>query len=269
MLRYNCPVCDFRYGGIVYVCEYCGFADSLGINRAFINDKAAEHRFKVDAELYRVKRQFEGLAAAHGEQSQRLAAVLGRLEVLEAAFENMQKPSALSALPSPPKVGEIIAFGGFQWRVLMLVKGNRVLLISNDILEKRAYHGSVEARSGAEYGVNWEKSDLRAYLNGKFLEKFSADEKSKIALTRNETKNSKDTDDYVFLLGLEEARLMFKTSGDRIAKFNETASWWWLRTPGRDEYRATNVYGDGHVYVRGSNVNSRDGGVRPVLWLNL
>jgi hypothetical protein len=45
--------------------------------------------------------------------------------------------------------------------------------------------------------------------------------------------------------------------------------WWWLRSPGGDSNHASFVDYDGGVYVEGTYVNIRIGGLRPALWLNL
>ena len=46
------------------------------------------------------------------------------------------------------------------------------------------------------------------------------------------------------------------------------ASWWWLRSPGYNPYRAADVSPSGHLDLLGVDVG-RSGGVRPALWLNL
>ncbi|MCL2855349.1 MAG: DUF6273 domain-containing protein [Defluviitaleaceae bacterium] len=239
-----------------------------------------------------MKRQFDRLGNIYGKQSQKLYAVRAelkearlwreeaekRLEKIEKMLENLTTPELPKAPLSPifqgvPEVGGMVRFGRFDWRVLTIVAGNRALLISNEILEKRAYHGDFEVKLGMERSITWEKSALRKYLNTQFLEMFSKEERGRIVVTRNTTEASNDTNDYVFLLSLEEARSTMKGNADRVARYSgksrSTTSWWWLRSPGRDQHRAKSVYGDGHIYVRGFNVDDSDGGVRPALWINL
>jgi hypothetical protein len=98
-----------------------------------------------------------------------------------------------------------------------------------------------------------------------------------------------DTIDKVFLLSIEEAVKYFGDSGQlqnrpknadylindqynsaRIAKFSDDeASWWWLRSPGRDSNRAAYVLDFGYIDLSGGFFNRDDGGVRPALWLKL
>jgi hypothetical protein len=75
---------------------------------------------------------------------------------------------------SDVKIGSLIDFGAYKWRVIN-TKGNQVLIITEDIIEKRAYNAEFTA-------TTWEKCDLRKYLNCEFL---STLDSSKIALTTN------------------------------------------------------------------------------------
>ena len=288
-----CPICNSEYENIVTACQVCGFFDKFGINRIFINSEEAELWQNTVVEPYRMKRQFERMGGAFGKQSHELYNIrkqlkevalwreqaqlrMDRLEnMLEEALSAQKPPEAPQplVLQSIPKAGDIIQFGGLGWRVLTITAGNRVLVISDKILEKQAYHDTLEVRSGVERQITWEKSSLRKYLNKDFLQNFSRVDQSRILITRNATDGSNDTNDYVFLLSLDEARSMLKNNSDRIAQYNSdmssATSWWWLRSPGRGHHRATLVYGDGHIYVRGSDVSDNGGGVRPAIWINL
>jgi hypothetical protein len=112
-----------------------------------------------------------------------------------------------------PDVGEIVDFGGYQWRVLEARDG-KALLLSEQVLGHQAYHeGWQEA--------TWENSTLRAYLNGEFLNSFSAEDRARIAPTRvvnhdnpwSGTPGGNDTEDYIFLLSIEEVVEYFGDSG--------------------------------------------------------
>ena len=102
------------------------------------------------------------------------------------------------------EVGDIIPFGGHEWRVLE-VRGDRALLISEYIIELRAYHYREEA-------VTWETSAIRHYLNNEFLNSFRRADRARIPETRlanNDnpwfgTYGGDDTYDKIFLLSLEE-----------------------------------------------------------------
>ena len=187
------------------------------------------------------------------------------------------------------KIGDIIKFGNYNWRVLY-VQDNKALIITEHIIEQRPYNGDFT-------DITWENCTLRHYLNNEFLQKFTHEQQSQIIETKNQTLNNQwygtaggnDTDDKVFLLSLKEvcsapyfgdsmAELQNLRKGEwgfsdtnnqkRISKFNNCASWWWLRTPGAGYLGA--LIGDaGGVYVRGLDVGGGRGGVRPALWLKI
>ncbi|MCL1908602.1 MAG: DUF6273 domain-containing protein [Holophagaceae bacterium] len=158
---------------------------------------------------------------------------------------------------------------------------------AEDIVEYRAYHSAQET-------ATWATCDLREYLNGDFLQKFTRDERSMIVETavqnednprRRRAGNNNATNDRVFLLSTKEVRTYFRNDTDRRATVNGTPYWWWLRSSGHIELDAARVEYDGHVNTFGFelysspvngfrvgfgfNVNTTSGGVRPVLWLNL
>ena len=148
-------------------------------------------------------------------------------------------------VPTPPQqttaaVGSTIQFGGYNWRVLD-VQGGRALIITEDIIEVRAYHEKNDA-------VTWETSDMRAYLNGAFLRTFSSQDQARIAETQVSNPDnlwyirylSKDTRDRIFLLSLEEVDRYFGDSGDYV---NQR----------RILYRS-NFHGEmeGHIHIHGS-----------------
>ena len=167
-----------------------------------------------------------------------------------------------------PKVGDVITFGKFDWCVLD-VQGNKALIITKDIIEKRVYNVKNE-------NVTWKTCTLREYLNGEFLqENFTGEEKGRIAETTIQNPNNPqyrtdgggDTTDMVFLLSFEEAGRYFADSGGRIAKYGNNASWWWLRSPGLSNDCASLVVNGGDIDIDGRIVPIDDGGVRPALWL--
>jgi len=198
-----------------------------------------------------------------------------------------------------PKIGSIIPFGSYKWRVLD-ARGGEALIITEDAIENRPYNEKYTA-------VTWKTCDLRKYLNNEFLKKFTKKQQGRIIETTNYnpnnlwygTKGGNDTRDRVFLLSLEEADKYFGNSGDylnkmrkgyeggkyiadkngfafsnnhdrdRVAGYGSKACWWWLRSPGGSSYGAVHVYDDGIVYVNGNSVSYGLGGVRPALWLKV
>ena len=170
-----------------------------------------------------------------------------------------------------------------EWKVLD--KDNRkVLLISKFALDCQKYNSSFT-------DITWEKSTLRTWLNGTFLNSaFSADEKAKIVTTnvstdknpRFNTEPGNATTDNVFLLSTTEAEKYFSSDSARQCSATAYAKaqgaytdtdngncWWWLRSPGSTQDGAACVYGDGSVYYRGDYVSRGNGCVRPALWINL
>jgi len=194
------------------------------------------------------------------------------------------------AKPALPQIGGLMPFGkeGRQWLVLDVDKqNNRALLLSEDIIEMKAYHANGKS-------TTWAECSLHSYLNGEFYESFGR-EKDRIARTHNEnpanqwfgTKGGNSTQDSVFLLSIEEVVKYFGDRGQlknknpnnkywiddqynsaRVAKFNGNAVWWWLRSPGGYTDLAAYVNDDGYVLIVGDLVQA-GGGVRPALWLNL
>ena len=158
------------------------------------------------------------------------------------------------------KAGDIIPFAKHNWRVLD-VQAGKALILTEGITEKRA-----------SFDITWETCTLRKYLNGKFLQRFTQEEQSRIIETRTAnpdnlwygTPGGRDTDDKIFLLSIEEADRYFGNSGDyqgerpkkyyykndkcvadsegdcfsnvhdnaRVAEYKGEACWWWLRSPG-------------------------------------
>lgn len=198
-------------------------------------------------------------------------------------------------------IGRVISFGGYHWRVLD-VKNNAALIITENIVEQRAYHN-------AYTDITWADCSLRAYLNNEFYHRFTAAEQSRIIPVLNQnpdnqwygSKGGADTTDRIFLLSVEEAvcryfgdsssklyhpgknqRYWFQRKDDnnsrRAARLEgrNGKAWWWLRSPGRVSVKSVYIHGDGNIGIQGNNVlkgNVSDGeckgGVRPALWLTI
>jgi tetratricopeptide (TPR) repeat protein len=186
---------------------------------------------------------------------------------LEAALE--AAPEADPVAPENASVGDRVHFGDIDWRVLDVQDG-RVLLISWDILEQRAYNNE-------QADVTWETCSLRAYLNSEFLAAhFSEDEQGRIALSTiiNDdnpeygTPGGNDTEDKVFLLSINEVTGYLISDSDREAKYQGSGHWWCLRSPGVDASSAADVDVVGGVSAD-ARVDNDYAGIRPALWLNL
>lgn len=232
-------------------------------------------------------------------------------------------PADPSALADTVVPGDTITFGHYEqdndtsngpeaitWKVLDVQDG-KALVISEKILA-RVRHRYVEDGHGA---VTWETSRVRQWLSEDFFDAaFSDEEKTAVCLTNvksepnpdyTDTDPGKDTQDYVFVLGLEQYDAYFADDGDlfdaiapytevarvgnpyakdelvRTAKYypmnnavrgnaDGSAGWWWLRTVGQD-YAA-----DGNFMMRVDAAGKADGvgsdadcGVRPAMWVDI
>ncbi len=191
------------------------------------------------------------------------------------------KPEYVSEITSPDQVSvnDEVKFGSFEgseieW-VILDKNGDNLLLLSKNVLVEKPFddkyaqgitdkqwekideehmtrtelsknpHNYIEQY---KYGVNWQNSSLRQWLNNDFINSaFTVDEQNKINGTYiftpditveplddsvNTLQNYKincgqDTIDKVFLLSAEECNAYFPTLSDRITDKN-----WWLRSNG-------------------------------------
>ncbi|MCL2106146.1 MAG: DUF6273 domain-containing protein [Oscillospiraceae bacterium] len=242
------------------------------------------------------------------EFDEKIAALKGNLEKVEEMKRDIQAlkddvsrakatyETAVYKQFGTTTVGMVIPFGGLDWLVLRIVEG-RALLITKDIVKLMPYHEF-------DGDITWEHCSLRKYLNGEFYGEFSEDDRKRIEPTQNQNPNTRyvtadgktevntrggnPTRDSVFLLSIEEAKQCFHTtekeilsdwddvmpktypqSDEMTAEYGKEPAWWWLRSPGINQYDAANVFGEGSINLGGRWVNSRVGGVRPALWLNL
>ena len=196
--------------------------------------------------------------------------------------------------PMPVKVGDVYLFGHYdqdnnpyngeediEWIVLD-VKGRDALLISKKGLECIRY-------SIKEYGITWESSALRTWMNDEFYNAaFTNSEKrqikkSTVTADQNSLYDRSSggvTQDYVFALSNYEAEHYFSGNSARICKPSNKAilngayvnpnlnsSWWWLRTPGKNATDVCSVNTDGSIDYNGGLVSSNKGVARPCIWI--
>ena len=158
-------------------------------------------------------------------------------------------------------VGETVKFGQYEWYIIEKTD-DRCTLLCKDIVEKRVYNDKIT-------DITWEKCTLRKWLNEDFYNGFTDDEKTMIAKTKCENKHNSeyftnggnDTEDYVFLLSIDEAE-----SVDESVR--AVGSLWWLRSPGYTQHSAALVGIDGSLDLTGHFVIIEDG-VRPALNLKI
>ena len=176
------------------------------------------------------------------------------------------------------KVGDFVKFGRYpqklgnesqpvEWQVLSKENG-QMLVISRYCLDAKRFDGSSN---------NWEKSEIRQWLNGEFYNgSFAAEEKALIKSFNQ---------DNVFLLSKEEAGKYFANRDARKCKptfyakakgaivNNDGYCWWWLRSSNRSDYvYSVDYFGyiiDNIVCSIGNYVYIFRGSVRPALWISL
>lgn len=207
--------------------------------------------------------------------------------------ENFNYPQATQ----DANLQEIVLFGKYEqdgntsngqepikWIVLDK-KDDKILLLSYYVLDAKPFNYE-------ECDTDWERCSLRKWLNDDFLySAFSQDEIEKIEITSVEnTRNKKyntnsgnNTNDKVFLLNIEEAEKYFSNNVDRIALATEylienhsvttrgsDQCDWWLRSSGKTNSRAANIYGyNDNIGYGGHFVSdSHIGGVRPAIWIS-
>ena len=193
-------------------------------------------------------------------------------------------------------VGSYIYFGSYEqdnnasngkeeieWQVLAK-EGNKALLISKYALDCKPYNKTYTS-------VTWETCTLRTWLNNDFITSaFTSIEKSIIpTVTVSADKNpnystnpGNATQDKVFLLSINEATKYFTTSTTRQCKPTAYAKaqgayvnssngncWWWLRSPGSNQYAASIVLNGGDVTYYGHSVSNDNDAVRPALWIDI
>lgn len=213
--------------------------------------------------------------------------------------KNLAEVAAAVALDEKFAVGNYVTLGRYpqmqsgedltsiEWLVLARDK-NKALLISQYGLDAQPYNES-------ETNVTWEKCSLRAWLNDVFFSRaFDTSEQQAIILTTVANDKSQGysewninggstTKDKVFLLSYAEAKMYFGLNENSSTKSciqptayaiaqgvfvdGASASWWWLRSPGHEQYDAARVGADGSLYYH--DVRDSSGAVRPAIWVDL
>ncbi len=198
-------------------------------------------------------------------------------------------------------VGDTYTFGSYEqdnntsngkevieWQVLDK-QDNKILLISKYALDCQQYNTE-------NTDATWETCTLRNWLNSTFINNaFSESEQSMIADTKvtadknpnKKTNPGNDTTDKIFLLSINEVNKYFTTdesrkcvptayaieqgayTSDIYTSGGKATCWWWLRSPGSSQDRASFVGSDGSVSYGGRLVDTSDDCVRPALWINL
>lgn len=276
-----------------FICEICGGTDIVKRNGAFVCEGCG---VKYDVAELR--------AIVLGENASAPAAACASVSAVDAVPATTSSASAASPITTPKcpsRIGQRVTFGNFaqaepaglasdvshesgaepiEWTVIAEEDGLELLLCVHT-LAARPY----DAENAA---CTWESCDLRAWLNGWFLDAaFTEDEQERIVCrdVRNPdnagygTKGGAFTSDKVVLLSIDEAKRLLVSDDARLCRPTPRAladgAWtnemgyarWWLRTPGFMQSMAAYVETTGAVLSQGIFVDNAGVSVRPVIWV--
>lgn len=195
-------------------------------------------------------------------------------------------------------VGETVTLGSYpqgmwkkkkrplEWRVLD-VRDGMALLLTDKVIDGGPYHPRFE-------NMTWENCLLREWLNDGFSgflnDAFDAEQRGRLVEIQNAnvanpkygTDGGAETKDKVFLLSIDETKRYFPKDADMKAYATRFAvkqgvyadkytrgSYWWLRSPGRDERYAAVVMSTGGILDGGLDLLHGDVGIRPAVWVKM
>lgn len=167
-----------------------------------------------------------------------------------------------------------------EWIVLDR-QNDKTLLLAKNCIDSLPWHNAHEQ-------VAWDNSDIRAWLNGEFLQTaFTEVEQENILLSdldngddlKYGTPVGTDTQDKVFLLSGAEAENYFPSDDSRTAKSTRYAIThgaytndrgdcaWWLRSPGMTGTSPAYIASAGNFGNRAHEVDESIIGIRPAIWM--
>ncbi|MCR4990361.1 MAG: DUF6273 domain-containing protein [Lachnospiraceae bacterium] len=202
------------------------------------------------------------------------AAVLGLAFIISGCHSTRHDSPKDAVKLTDASVGDIVVFGDIRWYVIAKTETEYTLLSEKPVIK--------QCFRKAGYGITtstWEESTVRAWLNDKFYNTFTEEEKALIVKMHNinadsseyGTSGGNDTDDHIYLLSVDEANALdnsVRKCGPWDSPFHQ---WWWLRSPGANtSYVAYVGKGkDGVIDPNGDIASNGYGAVRPALNLSL
>ena len=202
------------------------------------------------------------------------AAVLGLVVFISGCSDSSHESSKEAVGLSDGSVGDIVVFGDIRWYVIAKT-GTDCTLLSEKPVVKMPFN-----EAGYQKPGTWDESTVREWLNEKFYNTFTEEEKALIAKTHNlnpanseyGTPGGNDTDDYIFLLSVDEANALDKKVRHCGYWYGMRHQWWWLRSPGVNADYTTYVgkgnNSDAVIDPVGDISNNDCGAVRPALNLS-
>ena len=152
-------------------------------------------------------------------------------------------------------------------------KGQALLLAESCVAQDFFYgEGSL---SGDDGKSAWEKSEVRAFLNGKFFEEAFDEEEKKLIASRNKYK------DKIFILNKNEIEKKFRYEDLRKGKIyyaddisGRTEVWieptsWWINTEGEEDDHMCVMAANGCIDTYGREIDADETGIRPAMWVDL
>ena len=163
-------------------------------------------------------------------------------------------------------VGDSVTFGSYQgeeitWTIIDVDENGRALVVADKILDAMMFDDDITA--------SYKDSDVRAWLNGEFVNSAFTDDQSSIILT-TEIDGDAEMQDEVFLLSKTEAAGL----SERVKSVTDYAgtqyanNWWWLRsyTNNGTNNLVDRVKNDGTDHAQKGN---QVGGIVPAMWIQL
>lgn len=155
-----------------------------------------------------------------------------------------------------------------KWRVLRLERSH-VLVTTTRVLDAMAYHGTSQP-------AEWETSNVRAWMNGEFLQDAFTDEDRAAIVAQEvqtpgndeyEARGCATTTDKVFSLSVQEVGELFASDDARNADGDNPC--WWLRSPGGADGFEAYVHLNGWTNGYGYNVDEASVHARPAMVVDL
>lgn len=164
-----------------------------------------------------------------------------------------------------------------KW-VVIATKGSYLQLLSLNALDAQQYHNEFKA-------ITWENCSLRAWLNIDFYNAaFISSERALIVpwwnTSEHRTAENTTVLDSVFLITANDVKRYVPTNyrqciptpyaiaqGVYQSPDGEQCRWL-IRTPGEFMFNVQCVYFDGGFFARGNDVDYKQDGLRPSVWIN-
>lgn len=188
-------------------------------------------------------------------------------------------------------IGDVVRMGNYppddsyrepiDWVVIDEQDGH-LFLLSKKAIDCRP----ISKELSYNYDINWERSDVRSWLNGSFLNSFDDDDLARIDTTLIDTTRDDDVHDRVFLLSMSEYNSYVKSDArhaeptsyaiekDPMGYENNGTVYWWLRDYNLDRHDTVDdnhfavVFSDGRTNDLGYLADTDDLGIRPAMWVN-